>query len=236
MGEPGNIDNAGEQSFRREREISRLRERAVEFARTVFSEQPDGEARIAKLHENLGYFETHLGQDIDIRSIFAEIDALRDVDEAELFVARTVAAIEPLLEHQVDHPDVARQIFHERHDFTPLNEVLSYGLTEDGYVAHIHLAPATDIKNLRTVVVDGLRELARRITADPEGFVHLDRIAASSWIITEHPRIMEKLGFTIDGPVSEESAERARQHGESRPATRAHIDRADFLARYGSAS
>lgn len=231
--EPSTSPGDTERTTKRQREISRLESRALDFLHAVFMENAEPDERVNKLKENLEHFYTHLGQVVDVEDIRRRVEACRDLTDEAAFVDQAFQAVQPLIAHQVDHPDIARQIFHERHNFTQLNEVLSYGLAEEGTVAHIHLAPATDIANLRTTVIDGLCELARRMKADPVELGRVGRVAASSWIIAEHPRIMERLGFTIDGPISEAGAQRALEHGETRPSLRAHIDRDDFLNTYG---
>lgn len=124
-----------------------------------------------------------------------------------------------------------REVFMSHGDFVPLSEALAFGVSNG--TAHIHLAPssALGIAALRADVEAGLRELARRLKED-EDLKGVEIIKGTSWIVAKNPRLMERLGFTIDGPISEE--ERATHFSEeSRPVAAAHMDREDFLARYG---
>lgn len=127
-----------------------------------------------------------------------------------------------------------REQFMSHGDFTPLSEALAFGVSNG--TAHIHLAPssALGIAKLRADVEAGLRELARRMQEDEE-LRGVETIKGTSWIVAKNPRLLERLGFTIDGPISE------REHQthfaeELRPVASAHMDRADFLARYGTST
>jgi hypothetical protein len=77
---------------------------------------------------------------------------------------------------------------------------------------------------------DGLRELARRLEQDAS-MKDVSQITATSWIVAAHPRILEGLGFTVDGPIDEEKRQRDFAD-ETRPISKAHITREDFLKRY----
>src|SRR3990167_7971144 len=124
-----------------------------------------------------------------------------------------------------------REQFLSHGDFIPLSEALAFG-THDT-TAHIHLAPASSmgIAGLRADVDAGLRELARRLQSDPE-LQNIQTVKATSWIVAKNSRLIERLGFTVDGLISEEQKER-HFFEESRPVASAHMDRQDFLKRYG---
>ena len=125
-----------------------------------------------------------------------------------------------------------RKQFFLYNEFMPLSETLAFGVSEG--MAHIHLAPssALGIAALRADVEAGLRELARRLRDDEE-FTDVTSVKGTSWIVAKNPRLLERLGFTIDGPISEE-IRAAHFAEESRPVAAAHMDRDDFLARYGT--
>lgn len=125
-----------------------------------------------------------------------------------------------------------RQGWAEKSGFVPLNEVLSYGTHREE--AHIHLAPAKHESSLKlgVLVKRGLEKLAQKIKEDPE-LKNIERVSATSWLVAtkEGGRLMEKLGFQIDGPIDEDfRAEHFK--GELRPISRSHIERDEFLAKY----
>ena len=145
-----------------------------------------------------------------------------------------MAALDPILvfrrEHRHEFEQLTRKVVMEpaRQDgMTPLNEVMYYG-GRDNYV-HIHLAQAKDVgvSKLRALVLDGLQKLAEQI----KGNEQVQDIEATSWIVAKNPKLMEKLGFTVEGEVDEEFR---RQHfsGDERKISRATIKREEFLKRY----
>lgn len=129
-----------------------------------------------------------------------------------------------------------RKRFVEEHGFEPLNELLSFHLTEKGDVAYIHLGPARTIpkEELTLLVGAGLIELAQRM--QDVSRVDLDRVTkvgAISWIVTKRPEWLEFLGFTIDGPISEHLQKELFPDAKI-PINTAHIDKDKFLSIYGS--
>lgn len=117
-------------------------------------------------------------------------------------------------------------------DFIPLSEALAFGVHRD--IAHIHLAPANTmgIAGLRADVQTGLRELARRLQED-DALNGVQTVQATLWIVAKNPRLLERLGFTVDGPISQEERE-AHFAEDPRDVASAHISREDFIARYGT--
>ena len=87
--------------------------------------------------------------------------------------------------------------------FIPANEVISYGVEEN--LIHIHVIPEKKIEKIISKFKDGLREVAN-VVNDNEKF---EKITAASWLVAQHPEIMEKrYGFIIDGKISEEMRSR----------------------------
>lgn len=78
-----------------------------------------------------------------------------------------------------------------------LNEVMQVTL-EDDYTALIHIAKIEgSLKEKLAQFRDGLRKIAELLKND-ERFSNVLSIGASSWIVTEHPKILEKFGFKVD--------------------------------------
>lgn len=218
---------------RDQRYHARQERQAGQFFHDLYQQADTNAARIAKIKESLSHFFSNAGEKLDAQAITARIESLADAPDEETFVDQAVAAMQSILHFQREHPDIARRIMLERHKFTPLNEVLSYGLTDDGEIVHIHLLPTTDQPRLRSLVLDGLRVLARQIQEHPENFVQLRAITATSWIVAEYPEVMKRLGFSVNGPDSEEFRQR-HFNSEEQDIDRASISKSDFLARYGA--
>jgi len=115
-----------------------------------------------------------------------------------------------------------------------LSEVLYTSLNEQNKnEIFIHLAPAEEfikengIANLKKEVEKGLAKLAEIVESNK----NIEKITATSWIVAKNPLILERLGFTVVGEISEK--ERMEDfNNEKRPVAKAFIERSDFLARY----
>ena len=111
-------------------------------------------------------------------------------------------------------------------EFTPVNEILTYGV--DGDNVHIHLnSLQISHQEKEELIYAGLRKLAVIIKSKPE----INKISATSWIVARHPRSIQKLGFTIKGPISEEFRQKHFKD-EERPVHYSEMSREEFLTRY----
>jgi len=130
----------------------------------------------------------------------------------------------------VETEKILRVKFIETGKFIPLNEILSYGFYKE--VVHIHLASAKtmDKEERDQTINDGLQKLARKLEDDPE-LKDIKKIMATSWIVFKRPESLVSMGFTIDGPIDEETHRKHFSH-EKGPVWTSHIDREDFLKRY----
>ncbi|MFC1656585.1 hypothetical protein ACFL14_01285 [Patescibacteria group bacterium] len=109
-------------------------------------------------------------------------------------------------------------------EFTPLNELISYGQTDSN--AHIHLIPGTKAEISRDLYTDALHKLAEVIEQNPD----IDTVSATSWIVARHPRLFEKQGFQIDD-ISDEFKSQYFPN-EQRDIKYASMSREDFLNRF----
>jgi len=158
-----------------------------------------------------------------------------ECEDRNEFIDGILVAVEPILETMKTNPRLIEQLqaeaFVEQGHFTRLNEVLSYGVAGDSI--HIHFAPAKElmkekgIKGSINLVSGGLKKLAKIVEANEK----IKSITATSWIVAEHPKIMESLGFTIVGPISEEHRNK-HWRGDKREISEAEISRENFLAKY----
>jgi len=143
-----------------------------------------------------------------------------------------LAALKPVTALKMNDPEnfekiVTAGIPTEKDEFVPLNEILSYGRGKD-YV-HIHLLPPGKV-GLAALVkgsLDGLRELARIVREDET----IKEITATSWIVAEHPKLLERMGFIMQGEIDEEMRDR-HFRGDKRRISKATISREEFLRRY----
>ena len=111
--------------------------------------------------------------------------------------------------------------------------------TYDKNMVHVSLEPSYDlikkegITSFKKEVDNGLRKLAEIIKSNNR----IQSIWMTSWIVTEHPLLIEKLGFIIIGKVQgmENKQMGYDEKGRKRPpGISAIMKREDFLSRYGS--
>jgi hypothetical protein len=116
----------------------------------------------------------------------------------------------------------------EKGGYVPVNEVIYYGIHTDDL--HIHLADASDfgVKKKIRLMKDGLRKIAQDLAEHPE----VKKISATAWIVASNPGLMERLGFDVQGEISDKLKE-AYFKDEQRPVSRAVMSREEFLKKYG---
>jgi hypothetical protein len=99
---------------------------------------------------------------------------------------------------------------------TGVNEVVYYQLDPNKkYITvNIHNAKSISFREIMEGFINGLKEMAQQLKADPELF-SIEEIKARSWIIEKHPKIAERYGFSLNGTDS------------------ASITRENFIKKYG---
>lgn len=130
-----------------------------------------------------------------------------------------------------DLEQVSRKAFVRESGFTELSKLLSFNTR--GKEAYIHLAPGRTMrpKQLINDVRAGLQELAKRVETD-ESLKDVDSVHATSWIVARHPKLMERLGFTVTGAIEEE-LRRKRFADDTRDIWHGEISKEDLLRLYG---
>jgi hypothetical protein len=125
-----------------------------------------------------------------------------------------------------------RQEFLKPEDFIPLNEILSYHLTPDKRNVFLHLAPARTFteQERNMMALEGFTELAKKLDEDQD-LQGVERINATSWFVAKRPEQFTGLGFTLEGPIDEETRQKHFSH-EKGQVDKASIKREDFLKRY----
>lgn len=110
----------------------------------------------------------------------------------------------------------------EQRNWRTINEALSYTL-EDANSINLHV-PIMFTKSpveMYRLFINGLKILAEQMKNDPELF-RIQQVMGYSWIISDHPEILRKLGFTVE------------ERNEKEHKALAWILKEDFLARYGN--
>ena len=110
----------------------------------------------------------------------------------------------------------------ERSGWKIINEALSYELGPNNEV-NLHVPKIFTKKPLEMYRLfnDGLRLLATQLKTEP-GLKDIEQIVGYSWIIFEHPGLIEKMGFTLD------------ERDGKKKGSLAFMSRDDFIERYGN--
>ncbi|MDO8558956.1 MAG: hypothetical protein Q7R84_01360 [bacterium] len=206
-------------------------EQAQKGIGTFFDDNKDGQKRVENI---LSKIEPFLKSDlIDGDKVRQSLRGCSAIKEREEFIEKVLSSLEPISDLKKNNPEafeeIERRVFVEGVEvrgFKKINEILSYGVNED--FAHIHLAPAGQFGiSVLKMVRGGLEELAKIVKENKE----IKRVEAISWIVADHPKILERLGFTVVGEIDEEI--RRKYHAnDNGPISRATISREDFLSRY----
>lgn len=160
----------------------------------------------------------------DPESIIANLKACAKIKNKTDFIEAVFKAGKPIVDLKIEKPEVFDRA-EEGEEFIKINDLLSYGITGD--VAHIHVVPDGKVEKLPSAFKEGAEKLAEIIEKNKT----IKIVRAVSWIVAKHPRIMERLGFTLDGEVSEEF--RRAHFGDSKQIIHvAHMNREDFLKKY----
>ena len=158
----------------------------------------------------------------------ASLDECAKIGNKNEFVEAVIEIIKPFVELALEKPELFVPAEGRDREFIKINELLSYGVSASGNQIHIHIVPDEAIRNgFSRLINEGLRELAKVVKENEQ----IKSINGTSWIIAKQPRILEKLGFTLDGEISEEV--RAKHFpGEKMEIHEAHMSREDFLDKY----
>lgn len=198
---------------------------------------PTNEQKVEALNELL---EKHLNNEIlrrlnfytTVEEIRAQFEQCIPITSPVEFIKRIHDIIKPIDLAREKHPEVfaglERKIFMESHpDFIPLNEMLSYRI--DGGDLHLHLAPVADFSTSKKIqlIKDAFTKVRAVITSEKG----VTEISATSWVVSNNPRLFERMGFTIKGPISVQE-KKIDFEGETRPVSRATISRKEFLTKY----
>ena len=87
----------------------------------------------------------------------------------------------------------------EKHGYTPLNEMLSYGIDPkypEDIGIHVHENLTRTSIQANTQMLSGLKILAEKMQTDP-ALAPMKRVAAYSWIVYNSPDILRMLGFEL---------------------------------------
>jgi hypothetical protein len=113
-----------------------------------------------------------------------------------------------------------------------LDDSHAVGYTKKGETIDLHVQKARELSTGEKVrsIKQALIELASRLQTKKE-LSDAKEIKATSWIVKEKPRLMEKLGFTVDDPISVDKKSNDLE-GHDKGVGTARISVEDFLEKY----
>lgn len=197
----------------------------------------DGTKRINNILSDLKFLLDSDKLPIDSNSIRQALTDCAKIDDKTEFVNKTFEILKPLLDIKFSNPqlfeELQRKHFLLDNKFNSLNELLHYDINDDGW-AHIHIAPfetipAKEKSKLLILFNEGMEKLAEILKNND----NIKGVIAESWIVAEHPKILERYGFKITGEIDEETRQRYYGGGgEQRAIHSAYIDREKFLEKF----
>lgn len=218
-----------------------------------FEPQPDNEAYEKKYGEVKYYLQVLFNDKDDkmIDELYAEVRAFAGIvkidpeplieeikkgllsDNADEFVSSAFEILKPLVDKSIEQPEAfekqRRERVFEQGDNIRLSELLYYNFDLETGTAYVHSGYKAGLEKegVITAFRKGLKELGKQVKAEER----IKEIRATSWIVAAKPGLLKKMGFTVEGPISEEL--RAKHFSkESRPISSAHISREKFLEEY----
>lgn len=174
-------------------ERMKLNEQTKRGIASLFNSYKTGQERISVMI-------THFN-DIDIlkyiensEEMILKLQECVSIQNRVEFVEAVFNAMQPEIELRIKNPELF--IFEEdegRH--IDINGLLSYELSGGDFI-NVHLLPDERSSEVMTKFNEGMSKLAEIVNKKKE--IKLVK-AGSAWIIKKHPKLVEKVGFTIVG-------------------------------------
>jgi hypothetical protein len=194
----------------------------------LFKSYLTGKERIAALKPAIESVSGFLENSDEILKRLTECE---QIDNRPEFINNVFATIRPVIDLMIERPELFE--FEEEKQSEEkgiqkrieLNELLSYSI--EGNFIFIHAVPKSEVKEGLIKMNEGLNKLAEIINERKE----IQTVEVASWIVTKHPNIIKRLGFELDGEISDDF--RAKYfHNDNAVIHRAHMAREDFLKKY----
>lgn len=230
-----------EKSIENKKEVKVTNSEEMEMAVEHFiDELPNNKEKIDSLNNLLvrslnNELLEKIGLNITVNEIKNNLEKCKKIESGAEFINKVKEIIKPISiamdNNPVEFANFKRKVFNESHQFKPLNEVFSYRIDEGDL--HLHMAPATDMSTISKIkfIKDAIEKLPEIVKSNRK----VKKISATSWIVASNPKILERIGFKDEGPISDETRKRDFE-GETEPISRATISREKFLSIYSKGS
>lgn len=163
---------------------------------------------------------------LDGQTLSPEIENCCSAENKEEFLKRAAGLMKTyILTRRRDVEGVERVAALAEKGRTVINEILDYETTPDGQIIKIHIWPkdknkVRSVKEIKNLMLSGLSELAEVVKNN----ANVQTVEAYSHLVKKHPKLVEKLGFTLGEDYAT---------GEGKEGRGSSISRQDFLDRYG---
>ena len=121
--------------------------------------------------------------------------------------------------------------------FIQINEVLSYGISEDNKIVHIHIVPSREeltfegrdgVKKFKEIFLQGLQELASVLDKEND----FEYVTATSKMVKNNPKLIQKLGFEDMGMIDKKMWQEHFAEDNQEDIHFARMNRNLFLEKY----
>lgn len=204
-------------------------EKAMSHLETIYRLYPNNQKRLKDIKEQIKTIASMaLGPD---NKILDELDKCLDIENRDEFIQAIMLILQPIIDAKRNDPvkfeEAKRQAFLENGKFNSINDLMSYDIDE--HTLHLHIAPneTTTAARKITMLKEGMIELAKIVRDNKD----IQKITGASWIVAEHPEILTRLGFDLEGQISAEEKERFFA-AETKDVHRASISRQALLNKY----
>jgi len=170
----------------------------------------------------------------EVATITEQLEGIEEAQDVDAFTTHVLRAFKPVVTYIKANP---REYQKEQQgdaylteNGDRLNELLHYHIGADNNM-HLHVFPnmfTSQGEQLR-LLREGLQLAAEKLRDDTT----VQKVYATSWIVTENPRLLEMLGFTVEGPITKEEQEQLFG-GEHRVVSRASIPREEFIDKHST--
>lgn len=150
--------------------------------------------------------------------VLANIEACVVIENKKKFVDAIFQAALPLINLKIHRPGPFVPAGEDSRERIRFNNLLSYEIKGD--CLNLHISPNQTIGNAPKEIIEGFHGLAELVRDKKE----IKKIEGESWIVAQHPRVAERLGFTLD--------EKNSRSETGKVIRKAYMTRDDFLRRY----
>jgi len=165
------------------------------------------------------------------KGLFNGLDELANIKDDDEFVAELSRRLRPMADVKLDRAElyesIQQQVILERPGYVKVNDLFAYESGENDTYFRLHIFPVETRKDKLSLIKEGMRELAQAVNENP----NIQEVRATAWIVASNPGLIKRLGFEIDGPISEQEQKEHSPY-ETREVGKAHITREELLKRY----